>query len=58
MCFSALLRIKGTLAWKYITLSIAPIECNNYVSIEFANELMILESNIIEKIGLVEQKTI
>ena len=34
-------RIKGTLAGKNITISIAPTESNNYISTEFANHLVI-----------------
>ena len=43
-----LFRIKGTLARKDITISIAPNENNNYISIEFTNHLMIPKSNISE----------
>ena len=45
-----LFRIKGTLAGKDITISIAPVGSNNYISIEFTNHLVILESNIGEGI--------
>ena len=45
-----LFRIKGTLAGKDITISIAPAERNNYISIELANHLVILESNIREEL--------
>ena len=38
--------IKGTLAGKDITISIAPVESNNYISTEFTNHLVIPESNI------------
>jgi len=44
------LRVKGTLGGKNITISMAPTGCNNYISTEFANQLVILESNIIEKL--------
>ena len=40
--------IKKTLARKDITISIAPAGRNNYISTEFANHLVILESNIRE----------
>ena len=43
-----LFRIKGTLARKDITISIAPAERNNYISIEFTNHLVFAESNIRE----------
>ena len=46
-----LFRIKGTLAGKDITISIAPAESNNYIGTEFANHLVILESNIGESLG-------
>ena len=36
-----LFRIKGTLAGKDITISIAPVESNNYISTKFANHLVI-----------------
>jgi hypothetical protein len=49
---SVLLRVKGTLGGRDITISIAPTERNNYVTPEFANQLVIPESNISEKIGL------
>ena len=45
-----LFRIKGTLAGKDITISIAPAKSNNYISTKFANHLVILESNIREEI--------
>jgi len=47
-----LFRIKGTPAGKDITISIALAESNNYISLEFANQLMVSESNIIEKLDL------
>jgi hypothetical protein len=42
---SILIRIKGTLDGKYIIISISPRECNNYINNEFANELLIPETN-------------
>ena len=42
-----LFRIKGTLAGKDITISIALAKSNNYISIDFANHLVILESNML-----------
>ena len=36
-------RIKGTLAGKDITISIAPAKSNNNISTEFANNLVIPE---------------
>ena len=39
---SVLFQIKWTIKEKYITISIAPVEHNNYIiSVEFANELAI-----------------
>ena len=43
---SVLFQIKGTIRGKDITISIAPIECNNYISVDIANEIAIPESNI------------
>jgi hypothetical protein len=51
-----ILRIKGTLGGKDLTISIAPTERNNYVSAEFANQLLIPESNIIEKLDFWDNK--
>ena len=45
-----LFQIKGTIRGKDITISIAPSEHNNYISDEFDNELVILESNIGERL--------
>ena len=45
-----LFQIKGTIRGKDITISIAPMELNNYISVELANELAIPESNIDERI--------
>ena len=42
---SMLLQIKWTIRGKGITISIAPDERNNYISDEFANELVIPKSN-------------
>ena len=53
---SILFRIKGTLARKDITISIAPAERNNYISIEFANHLVIPESNIREELDFLDKK--
>jgi hypothetical protein len=53
---SVLLRVKGTLGGKYITISIAPIGCNDCISTEFANQLAIPESNIIEKLDFWNEK--
>jgi hypothetical protein len=38
---SVLLRVKGTLGGKYITISSIPIECNNYIGTKFVNQLPI-----------------
>jgi hypothetical protein len=48
---SVLLRIKGTLIGKDVTISIDPTEHNHYTSTECANQLLIPELNIIEKIN-------
>ena len=47
---------KGKLAGKDITISIAPAESNNYISIEFANHLVFLESNIGEGLDFWDMK--
>ena len=51
-----LFRIKGKLAGKDITISIEPVESNNYISTEFANNLVIPESNIKEKLDFWDRK--
>ena len=51
-----LLQIKGTIRGKDITISIAPGECNNYISDEFVNELGILDSNIGERLYFCKNK--
>ena len=43
-------QIKWTIRGKYITIYIAPIEHNNYISVDLANEMVILESNIGERL--------
>ena len=53
---SILFRIKGTLAGKDITIYIAHAESNNYISIKFANHLVIPESNIGEMIHFWDTK--
>ena len=53
---SMLLQIKGTIRGKDITISIAPVECNNYISDEFANEIAIMESNIGERLDFWNNK--
>ena len=53
---SILFRIKGTLAGKDITISIALAENNNYISTEFANHLVISESNIREELDFLDKK--
>ena len=53
-----LFTIKGTLAEKDITIYIAPAESNNYISIEFANHLVIPKSNIGEEIDFWDKKQI
>ena len=45
-----LFRIKGTFVGKDITIFIAPAKRNNYISTEFANHLVIPESNIREEL--------
>ena len=47
---SNLFQIKGTIRGKQTTISISPSECNNYISDEFANELVIPYSNISERL--------
>ena len=51
-----LLQIKETIKGKDITISISPVERNNYISDEFANELAILESNIGERVDFWNNK--
>ena len=51
-----LFQIKGTIRGKSITISIAPGECNNYISDEFANELAISYSNIGERLDFWKNK--
>ena len=41
-----LLKIKGTIRGKYMTISFAPDKHNNYISDEFSNELVIPRTNI------------
>ena len=53
---SVLFQIKGTIRGKDITISIALVECNNYISDEFANELAIPESNIGERLDFWNNK--
>jgi hypothetical protein len=53
---SVLFRVKGTLGGKDFNISITPTEHNNYISDESANQLLILESNIIEKLDLWNEK--
>jgi hypothetical protein len=53
---SALFRIKGTLGRKDIIISIAPTQDKNYVSTKCANQLVILELNIIETIDSMDEK--
>ena len=38
---SMLFRIKEIIGGKDITIPVAPIKCNNYISVEFVNELVI-----------------
>ena len=54
--FLILFKIKRTLVGKYITISIALAERNNYISTEFANHLVIPESNIREKLDFLHKK--
>ena len=49
---SVLFHIKGTVRGKGITISIAHVEHNNYISVDFANEITIPESNIGERLDL------
>jgi len=51
-----LFRIKGTLAGKDIIISIAPTRDKNYASTKCANQLVILESNIIKTINSMVEK--
>ena len=53
---SMLLQIKGTIRGKDITISIAPDECNNYISDEFSNELVIPRTNISERLKFSNKK--
>ena len=47
---SVLFQIKGTIRRKDISISIAPVEPNNYISVEFATEISIPRSNIGERL--------
>ena len=48
----ALFNIKGTLAGKDVIISISPTENANYITPKIANQLVIPESNITEKLEL------
>ena len=48
-CVDTLFKIKGSLAGRDIIISISPTERSNYVSPKCANQLVIPESNIVEK---------
>ena len=47
---SVLFRIKGSIAGKDVTIAISPAEDKNYITPKIANQLVIPESNIIEKL--------
>ena len=51
-----LFQIKGTIRGKDVTISIAPLEHNNCVRVEFANELAIPESNVGERLDFWNNK--
>ena len=51
-------RIKRTLAQKDITIYIAPAESNKYIVTEFANHLVIHESNIGKELHFCDMKQI
>ena len=51
-----LLQIKGTIRGKYITVSIAPGQHNNYISDEFSNEVAIPRKNIRERLDFSNNK--
>ena len=53
---SVLFQIKGTIRGDDITISIDPVECNNYISVELVNQLAILESNIGERLDFWDNK--
>ena len=53
---SILFKIRGTFAGKDIAISTAPAKNNNYISTEFSNHLMILESNIDERLDFWDRK--
>ena len=45
-----LFQITGTIKGKYITISIAHVECNKYINDQIVNEFAILDSNIGERL--------
>jgi len=45
-------KIKGTLAGKYVIIFIFSAENKNYINRKLANQLVILESNIMEKLDV------
>jgi len=51
-----LFRIKGSIAVKYITITISPAKDKNYIKPKIANQLVIPESNIIEKLDCYNEK--
>ena len=53
---SMLFQIKETIRGKDITIYIAPVERNNYISVEFANKLVIIELNIGQKLDSWDKK--
>ena len=53
---SMLFQIKGTIRGKVVTISIAPNECNNYISDEITNELANPMTNISERLEFLNNK--
>ena len=52
----ALLKVKGSIAGKDVTIAISPAEEKNYINPKIANQLVIPESNIIEKLEFFDKK--
>lgn len=48
--------IKGTLAGKDVTICISPVEDKSYINPKLRNQLVISESNVIEKLDVWDKK--
>jgi hypothetical protein len=56
ICYIALLKFKGTIQGRDISIAFCPNDMENYISVHMDNQLLIHKSSVIENINSLDKK--